>query len=201
MATTRIRRATGCLTMPENTASSQALRIDDDRWIELAVAACDHAGIESGSIETIATWDREYCANAVYRIGGGRYLKLFGPTAERQFHVERSVLRTLEDHTAIPAPRIFAEAERTQGQPYLVLTEVSGRTAEDVWEAVPRTDQLGIARELGAITAAVHRLPQEALAAVERRFGGRSEHARSERVRRIEGIEATEALPTQRRAA
>ena len=103
--------------------------MDNERWIELAIDACDQAGIDYGSIETIATWDQLYCANAVYRIGGQRYLKVFGPAAERQFQVERSVLRTLEDHTVIPAPRIVAEGERIQGSPYLILTEVFNSTA------------------------------------------------------------------------
>jgi hypothetical protein len=63
-------------------------------------------------------------------IGGGRYLKVFGATAERQFGVERSVLRMLERHNAIPAPRIVAVGERTQIPPYLILTE--GKTRPKV---------------------------------------------------------------------
>lgn len=94
--------------------------MDHERWIDLAKAACDHAGIDCRSIEPIVTWDEQYCANAVYRIDETQYLKVFGPTAERQFHVERSALRTLGDHAAIPAPRIVAEAERPQEPPYLV---------------------------------------------------------------------------------
>ena len=172
--------------------------MDNESWIELAVATCDHAGIDYGSIETIATWDQLYCANAVYRIGGQRYLKVFGPTAERQFHVERSVLRTLEDHTVIPAPRIVAEGERTQGSPYLILTDVLGLTAEDVWEALSRSEQLAIAGELGAITAVIHRLPQQDLATVEQQFGGSSEHIKAEQSRLVAQIEATGTLSAQR---
>jgi hygromycin-B 7''-O-kinase len=108
-------------------------------------------------------------------------------------------LRTLEDHKAIPAPCIIAEEERTQSPPYLILTEVSGSTAEDVWEELSRSEQLAIARELGAITAAIHRLPQQDLAAVEQQFGGRREHIKAEQAQRIAQIEATETLSTQRR--
>lgn len=172
--------------------------LDNENWIELAVAACDHAGINYGSIEIIVTWDQAYCANAVYRIDGRRYLKVFGPTAERQFQVERSVLRTLEDHNTIPAPRILAEGERTQSAPYLILTEVSGSTAEDVWEDLSRSEQLAVARELGAITAAIHRLPQQDLLAVEQQFGGRNEHIQAAQARRIAQIEATETLSARR---
>ena len=150
-------------------------------------------------IATIATWDQEYCDNAVYSIGGRRYLKLFGPAAERQFHVERSVLRTLEHHNAIPAPRIVAAGERSWIPPYLILTAVAGSTAEDVWDDLPRVEQLAVARELGAITAAIHRLPQQDLAAVEQQFGGRSEDIEAAQARAISLIEATETLSSQRR--
>ena len=173
--------------------------MDNESWIELAVAACDNAGINYGSIETIVTWDQEYCANAVYRIGGRRYLKVFGPTAERQFQVERSVLWTLQDHNAIPAPRIVAEGERTQSPPYLILTEVSGSTAEDVWDDLSRSEQLASARDLGATTAAIHRLPQQDLAAVEQQFGGRTKHIKAEQARRIAQIETTATLSAQHR--
>jgi hygromycin-B 7''-O-kinase len=169
-------------------------------WTELAVAACDHAGVEYGSIDTIATWDQEFCDNAVYYIGGQHYLKVFGPAAERQFHVERSVLRILEHHHAIPAPRIVAAAERSQIPPYLILTAVAGSTAEDIWDDLSRAEQLAVARELGAITAAIHRLPQQDLAAVEQQFGGRSEHVEEEQARAIALIEATETMSAQRRA-
>ena len=138
-----------------------------DSWLELAVAACDHAGLDYGSIETLVTWDQEYCANAVYCLDAQRYLKVFGPTADRQFHVERVILRTLEDHQVIPAPRIVAAGETLQGRPYLVLTAISGTTAEEVWDTLAHSEQLAIAREVGAITAAIHRLPQEDLVAVE----------------------------------
>lgn len=116
--------------------------MDSESWIELAIAACNQANIKPGAIETIATWDQAYCANAVYRINGQQYLKLFGPTAERQFHIERALLRILEAHPAIPAPRIVAAGERASGPPYLLLTGIPGNTAENVWDELERSQQL-----------------------------------------------------------
>ena len=173
--------------------------MDDESWINLAAVACDHAGIDPGIIETIATWDQTYCANAVYRIGGQRYLKLFGPAAERQFHIERSLLRTLETHPAIPAPRIIAAGERTPAPPYLILTGVPGDTAENVWDELDRSRQLALARDFGAITAAIHRLPQEELAGIEQQFGGRNEHTRAWKNRRITEFETTATLSVKQR--
>jgi hygromycin-B 7''-O-kinase len=173
--------------------------MDHKSWIELAATACQHAGFEFRSIETIVTWDQVFCSNAVYHINGQVYLKIFGPSAERQFQVERSVLRTLMDQETINAPGIVAEGQPAGGQPYLILTEIPGKTAEDQWESLLRSEQLAIARELGTITAAIHRLPKMDLAEVEQEFGGRNEHTQAELARRIVEIEAMESLPAQRR--
>jgi hygromycin-B 7''-O-kinase len=134
----------------------------------------------------------------VYRLAGRQYLKVFGPTVERQFHVERAVLRTIEHDRAIPAPRIVAEGEVGDGLPYLILTEIPGSTAEVVWDNLSRSEQLALARDFGTISAAIHRLPQQALAAVEQQFGGRREHIQAAQARLSAQIEATTTLSTQR---
>ena len=175
--------------------------MDSENWIELAIAACAHAGIDYGSIKIIATWDQQYCANAVYRLGDRRYLKLFGPTAGRQFFIERSVLRTLEDYNTIPTPRIIDEGQRPQAPPYLIMTAISGSTAEDIWDDLSRSEQLAIARELGLITATVHRLPQDDLTIVEQQFGDKSERIALHAARRTAEIKATETLSTHERDA
>jgi aminoglycoside phosphotransferase (APT) family kinase protein len=173
--------------------------IDTVHWTALAAAACRDASINPDRIETIATWDQPYCANAVYRIGGKRILKLFGPTAERQFFVERAVLATLAAHSAIPAPRIVAAAEHSSLPPYLILSEVPGETAENLWDGLSRSAQLALARELGALTAAIHRLPQDNLAAVERRFAGKELHIEQYRSYWLATVEQETALSSQQR--
>jgi hygromycin-B 7''-O-kinase len=176
-----------------------------ENWTELAVAACDHAGVDCGSIEAITTWDQKfvdgdgYRNNAVFRIGGRRCLKIYGPTSQRQFHVERAALQTLADHNGIPAPRFVAGGERAQGRPYLIMTEIPGSSAEAIWDQLPRSDQLVVAREIGAITAAIHRLPQDELAAVEEQFGGRREEIARQQAERIAEIEAAGALSARQR--
>lgn len=180
--------------------------MDQRNWIDLAIAACDDAGVAHGAIEIITTWEQKfsdsdvYRNNAVFRIGGQRCLKLYGPNSQRPFQVERSVLRTLADHNgAIPAPRFIAAGERSGLPPYLIMTEVGGSTVEDSWETLTRAEQSAIAREIGTITAAIHRLPQEDLAEVERQFGGRREYAALMQAERIAQIEAAEQLSIRRR--
>jgi len=179
-----------------------------EQWIDLASAACDDAGIDHGPIEIMMTWDQKfvdydaYRSSAVFRIGSQRCLKLYGPTSERQFYVESSVLRTLLDHTgAIPAPRFIAARARSHLPPYLIMTEIAGATVEDSWETLTRAEQLAIAGEIGTITAAIHRLPQEDLAEVEQQFGGRREYAQLMQAERIAQIEASKRLSTRQREA
>jgi Ser/Thr protein kinase RdoA (MazF antagonist) len=173
---------------------------DNENWIELAAAACNHAGVYYDSIESIATWDQKYCANAVYNIGGQQYLKIFGPTAVQQFYIERSALRTLETQNRIPVPRIVVEGERGGERPYLIITAIPGDTAEHIWDNLSRTEQLTIARELGTLTSDIHHLPQNDLASVEQEFGGRNKHIKRLQPRRIAEIEAAKTLSSAQRS-
>ena len=180
--------------------------MDKKEWIDLAIAACDDARVPHGAVEIITTWEQTFSDsdnfrnNAVFRIGDHRCLKLYGPNSERQFHVERSVLQTLAEYNGvIPAPRFIAARERSQLPPYLIMTEIAGATIEDGWETLTRAEQLAIAYEIGAITAAIHRMPQQDLAEVERQFGSRREYATLMQADRIAEIEAAERLSTRQR--
>ncbi len=171
--------------------------MNSEQWIEYAAAACDDAGIDYGLIEAITTWDQTFAHsdnfrnNAVFRIGDQRCLKIFGPNSERQYHVERSVLGTLGRQELILAPRLMAAGERVDERPYLIMTEIAGESAEHCWNDLSRSEQLAVAREIGVITAVVHGLPQNDLAAVEQQFGGRAQEIEKEQVKRIMEIEGT----------
>lgn len=182
--------------------------MEREGWIDLAVAACDDAGIAHGPIDVLMTWDQTfsdsdaYRHSAVFRIGDHRCLKLYSPTSERRFHVERSVLQTLVNYSrAIPAPRVIAARARSHLPPYLIMTELSGSTLQASWETLTRSELLAIAREIGTITAAIHGLPQADLAAVERQFGGRHAYATLMQAERVAQIAATTQLSPRQRDA
>ena len=175
--------------------------MDHENWIDLAVAACEDAGIGHSTVEVVTSWDEKfvdsdsYRNNAVFRIGDQRCLKLYGPTSDRRFHAGRSVLRMLVEHDyGVPAPHFVAARERSRLPPYLIMTEIPGSTVEDTWESLTRSEQLIIAREIGTITASIHNLPQEGLAEVGQQFGDRNKYIRLMQAERIAQIEATEAL-------
>lgn len=170
--------------------------MDNKDWLELAAAVCDHAGIQPGSIEVVRTW--ETTQNTVYRLGGQRYLKLYHRDPQRQFAVECVALQTLAAG-GIPAPRLLAAATPADLPPYLFTTAVPGSSAEETWDLLSRAEQLAVAHEFGAVTAAYHQLPHQPLAAVEETFGGGAESIQFERAQRLAEIAAAPTLPAERR--
>lgn len=173
--------------------------MSNDSWMDLATTACIHSGIEYHSVKVIATWDQIGCANAVFQIDGNLYLKVFGPGAEWQYYVERSVLRTLSITTDIPAPNLITEGLLPVGHPYLMVAGVPGETAEEIWDSLPRTEQLRLARKLGQITKAIHDLPTKDLESVERIYGGMSKHNKRYRDRHVKHIKASNSVLTEQR--
>ena len=170
--------------------------MDQQNWLELATAACDHAGIKPGSIEVVRTW--ETTQNTVYRLGDQRYLKLYHRDPQRQFAVECAALQTLAAGDIL-APRLIAAAVPTELPPYVFTTAVPGSSAEESWAALPRAEQLAVAHEFGAVTAAYHQLPHQQLAAVEQTFGGGAQSIQFEREQRLAEIAAAPTLPAERR--
>lgn len=169
--------------------------MNNDSWLELAAAACDHAGIQPGSIEVVRTWEKTQ--NTVYRLDGQRYLKLYHQNAERQFAVECAALQTLAAG-GIPAPRLLAAAARAEQPPYAFITAIPGSSAEESWEFLSHPEQLAVARQFGAVTAAYQQLPHHRLAAVEREIGGGSESIQFEREQRLAEIYAAPTLLADR---
>jgi hygromycin-B 7''-O-kinase len=168
-------------------------------WNEFAREYCAQHSISPEKIETLCTWDERGCANTVYRVDDDSYLKVFGPTAEWQFHVERLLLTMLAEQSDIPAPRLLHEGHLDDGYPYLFLAEIGGFTAEKIWESLSRLDQLRVARDLGKITKAIHELPRKDLHNIEDRFGGMREHNKRYRDWHVTAIRDSHSIPLSQR--
>jgi len=61
-----------------------------------------------------------------------------------------------------------------------IFSTKKGQTRCLSFFVVPLPEQLTIAEEMGTITTAIHRLPQQALTAVEQRFGRWQKHVARE---------------------
>lgn len=166
----------------------------DAAWLELGVDACRRAGLAFSSLELLSTWDRGYSSNAVFEIDGRLYLKIFGPRVPEQYEIERTMLETLAVKADIPSPEIRSFGETASGLPYLILTRVPGHTAEEVWDGLPRQQQLEIASELGEIVAAINSLPPDNLMRVENRYGGRREFTARWRGRLVRRIASSDQI-------
>jgi aminoglycoside phosphotransferase (APT) family kinase protein len=170
--------------------------LEQQHWLELATAVCDQAGIQPGTVEVIRTWEKTQ--NTVYRLGDQRYLKLYHRIAERQFAVECAALQTLAEG-GIAAPHLVAAGQSVDLPPYVFMTAVPGTSAEECWDALARTEQLAVACEFGAVTAAYQQLPHQQLASVEQAIGGGRASIQFERGQRLAELEAAPALPEERR--
>lgn len=171
-------------------------------WIELAQKACNHAGLEYGEIETITTWQQQYIhsenfrSSAVFRIGNQHCLKIYGRRAKRLFTTESAVLQTLNE-ADIPSPRFISAGMPEDIPPYLIMTEIDGDTLQHTWGSLSHSELLSIAREIGTLTAKLHRVPQDKLSAIEKQFGGRKESIQEEQTKRIAEIKAMEHLSSR----
>jgi hypothetical protein len=169
----------------------------EEKWMALAAAACDHAGIRSSSLEIVGTWQNNH-RNLVCRLDAQHYLKLYTREPRRQFHAERCALQVMAEH-GLPAPRLRAAASPDGLPPYIVTTAVTGASAEHAWGNLSRTEQLILAHEFGVITAAYHQLPQQQFAVVEDEVGGGHESIAFERKQRLAEIEAGPFLSESQR--
>ena len=173
----------------------------DTRWLELVATACKDAGIKHETTEIITTWDQTFPdndifrSNTVFRINDQRILKVFGTDAHHHFNIERAVLETLHDQ--IPAPRLIASGTLENDTPYIIMSEIPGKTLQDIWEGLSSTELRAVAREIGWITARLHQQPQDRLASIEAVFGGRTESIEDMAAKRMTEIEAMDKLSTQ----
>ena len=138
--------------------------MNNAQWKELAAAACDDAGIKQESLEIITTWDQKFehvdlfRNNAVFRINNQYILKIVGTDALWHFNIERAVLQTLSEE--IPAPRLIASGIIDNGSPFIIMSEIAGQTLQNAWDELSPLELRQIAREIGAITAQLHRQPE-----------------------------------------
>jgi len=174
--------------MPEETNE------DDAPWIALCHAACDDAGVTCESVRVLTTWDRGYSWNAVYQIDSGHFVKLFGPRSMGLYRMEGELLGILAACGTVAAPTVVAAGQPAGGRPYLILTAMSGETAEHTWDDVPRDQQITIARELGTMVGALHAADAGVLADTKVLPGARRETAPLNIAKNCERIEATAAI-------
>lgn len=174
-------------------------------WPALAADACSDAGIAWKAIEPLTTMEQrfeegeEFRNNTVLRIDDRLILKLYGPTQQRAYHVERAVLGTIADYGQFPAPRLVAAAQRPDTLPYLFMTALDGEDPDRFWNGFTVDERLELAAELGALTRELHGLPTDDLAAVEANHGGAELEISRQQAERIAEIKASTGFTSWQR--
>ena len=89
---------------------------------------------------------------------GAHVVKFYPPGCQHEQHVERTVQEALAGRLPLATPEPVAAGE-LDGWVYLVMTRLRGEPIEAVWQVASREQRVQLARELGAMAAALHETP------------------------------------------
>ncbi len=98
----------------------------------------------------------------VYALGESHVLKLFPPDQAEFASVEARVLSFVASKLPLPTPEVVASAT-LDGWFYIVMTQLRGRRAVEVWPELSSDERDRFAGDLGHGLAALHRLDAAAL--------------------------------------
>ena len=136
----------------------KALRKDDARCQRAMVAIAECHGIPAQSISPLSGG-----STIVYALDDRNVVKLFAPIYAADCERECSALAFLQGRTSTPTPELIAHGA-LEGWPYVIMSRLQGNLLCDVWDEIPRTNQLALCRQTGALLAELHELPLEGLA-------------------------------------
>jgi hygromycin-B 7''-O-kinase len=157
-----------------------ALRAATATWLPHAQAIARAQGL-AGEPRAFADG-----SNLVAAVGEHHVLKLFAPFLAHQHRSERAALAHLAGALDLAIPALVADGEH-QGWPWLIMTRVDGEPLEAVWPALGHHERVTALRDLGALVAAVQRVPVGPLVTLEPRWpafqaaqatGARARHQR-----------------------
>ncbi len=138
----------------------------------LARQICRRHGIDS---DKPLVYRRE--SNPVYLIDESWVVKTFTAQAEREFAVEKTLLRQLTLDSTLPAPHWLADGS-IDGADYILMTQVPGQPLGKVWPSIPSAQHPRLAQKIGHLLRCLHQTDPEPLRQVEQRHGGWTDFCR-----------------------
>jgi hygromycin-B 7''-O-kinase len=135
--------------LPSLPSPADYRRVHADRsvWLSALTAICARHDLDANNLE------RQPAGTHVVFRTGSHIVKLYAPFWLEDFTAERAALRPLR---GLPTPELVAQGE-IEGWPYLVMTIVPGRPAEEIWPNLTGTERIDIARLLGKLMRQLHR--------------------------------------------
>jgi hygromycin-B 7''-O-kinase len=148
----------------EARADYTALRPESGLWLPPIRTICQRHGCATDGLVRLGDG-----TNVVFATGDGQVVKLFPPFWALEWQIDRAVAERVYGRLGVATPEIRACGE-LEGWPYLVMSRLSGRYLNQVWDELDSADQLQIASDLGELLARMHALPTEGLPHVAERW-------------------------------
>lgn len=137
--------------------SWDAFAVDKVAYEEALVALAEQLGLPPLS--------RPPNGSALVGLGREEVVKVMAPHETAHIATERSCLEGLYGRLPVATPELL-DAGVWEGWPWVRMRRLPGVSLEVAWPSLPRSAQLGLARQLGELLAVLHGL--EAPPAVER---------------------------------
>lgn len=96
----------------------------------------------------------------VFGVGRDLAVKLFPRYDAVGHRVERAALLALDGRLPIATPRLVEEGER-DGWTWMAMRRIAGWPLSQVWDSIPRDEQLDLGARLGETLAVLHALPTQ----------------------------------------
>jgi hygromycin-B 7''-O-kinase len=124
---------------------------DPGTWLPAMRLICRRHGLDPAHLyaETTGT-------NAVFRVAGGPWIKLFAPLWPEDFVRERVGLRAVSAVEGMQAPLVLLSSA-LGAWPYLILSHVEGQPIRAIWPDLRPGERVALAAEMGALMARLQR--------------------------------------------
>ena len=138
------------LKLPTITAASDFARhFQDDVWRRVAKIICQRHQLSCSDLRRC-----EYGENIIFFVDARFVVKIFAPFRQ-SFQRERAALEFADGKLAIETPQIVHAGE-FEGWSYIVMTQLAGVLAGDVWVSLEEREQSEIVSRLGASMSELH---------------------------------------------
>jgi hygromycin-B 7''-O-kinase len=191
------------LTLPVITSWDEWGRIFTDvrTWTPAVREIARRAGLPVTSIEAgYPGTNAVFIVNSPTSVGTGPpayVVKIYCPFCAEDFILERTLHPLLMRYPELPVPAVLGQGvlRGEMDWPYLILSYLPGEAIRDVRAAIPTTNLVSIARELGRCAKILHGIPQSSFLSLEPLLGNWKTLAEQHLVKTLAQLGDQQVLP------